>query len=111
MSIPVGQPIIDTMIGFPMRDPGKTYAFITRQTKDTESKRDLKMPAGYMFKEVPDHEDLAEDPVEVTLAQMDRHGIAVGLVGIRSEDGRRAVTGHPDRFAGCLSVDPNQVMD
>ncbi|MGI8335557.1 amidohydrolase family protein [Actinomadura scrupuli] len=111
MSIPVGQPIIDTMIGFPMRDPAKTYDFITRQTKDAESKHDLKMPAGYMFKDVPGDADLPADPVAVTLGQMDRHGIAVGLVGIRSEDGRRAVTGHPDRFAGCLSIDPNQVMD
>lgn len=111
MSIPEGQPIIDTMIGFPMRDKAKTYAHITRQTKDTESRRDLKMPAGYMFKDVPDHEDLADDPVAVTLAEMDRHGITVGLVGVRSEDGKRAVTGHPDRFAGTLSIDPNQGMD
>lgn len=111
MSIPEGQPIIDTMIGFPLRDKAGTYAHITRQTKDAESRRDLKMPAGYMFKDVPDHEDLPDDPVAVTLAEMDRHGITVGLVGVRSEDGRRAVTEHPDRFAGTLSVDPNKGMD
>ena len=111
MPIPEGQPIIDTMIGFPMADPSKTYEFITRQTKDVESKRDLRMPAGYMFTDVPSRGDAADDPVNVTLAEMDKHGITVGLAGVRSEDGKRAVTAHPDRFAGSLSVDPNQGMD
>ncbi|MFF5264832.1 amidohydrolase family protein [Actinomadura viridis] len=111
MTPPVDQPIIDTMIGFPIRDPDGTYGFITRQTKDAESRRDLRMPAGYMFKDVPDHGDTGIDPVALTLAEMDRHGIAVGLVGIKGEDGRRAVREHPGRFAGCLSVDPNQGMD
>ncbi|GAA3978939.1 amidohydrolase family protein [Actinomadura viridis] len=111
MTLPADQPIIDTMIGFPIRDPDGTYGFITRQTKDAGSRRDLRMPAGYMFKDVPDHEDSAIDPVALTLAEMDRHGVAVGLVGIKGEDGRRAVREHPDRFAGCLSVDPNQGMD
>ncbi|SEF57539.1 hypothetical protein SAMN04489712_101475 [Thermomonospora echinospora] len=111
MSVPEGQPIIDTMIGFPMRDPKRTYAHITRQTKDAESRQDLTMPAGYMFKDVPGHEDPPADPVAVTLAEMDRHGITVGLVGVGGEDGRRAVREHPDRFAGCLHVDPNKGMD
>ncbi|GAA0957945.1 amidohydrolase family protein [Actinocorallia libanotica] len=106
------QPIIDTMIGFPMRDPKATYGFITKQTKDDESGK-LKMPAGYLFKDVPDQADEREeiDPVAVTLGQMDAHGVAVGLVGVRSDDGKRAVVDHPDRFAGCLSVDPNKGMD
>ncbi|MEO5876985.1 MAG: amidohydrolase family protein [Streptosporangiaceae bacterium] len=112
MAMNAAQPIIDTMIGFPLRDPNATYDFITRQTKDEESRHELTMPAGYMFKDVPDHERIPDlDPVAVTLAEMDRHGITVGLVGVRSEEGGRAVAQHPDRFAGCLSVDPNQGMD
>ncbi|RAY16269.1 amidohydrolase [Actinomadura craniellae] len=112
MTMPVDVPVIDTMIGFPLRDPAKTYAYITRQTKDAESRGDLKMPAGYMFKDVPeDGSEPGRDPVEITLEQMDRHGIAVGLVGVRGEDGARAVATRPDRFVGTLSVDPNQGME
>src|SRR5688572_11727674 len=54
----VGMPsdigIIDTMIGFPHKDMKETYAFITRQTKDRESKEDFAFPAQYMFKNVPE---------------------------------------------------------
>ncbi|GAB2862055.1 amidohydrolase family protein [Actinocorallia aurea] len=113
MSVLDGQPIIDTMIGFPMRDPKATYAFITDKTKDAESSA-LKMPAGYLFKDAPgepEPEAVLPDPVAVTLAQMDAHGIAVGLVGVKGEDGRRAVQEFPDRFAGSLSIDPNKGVD
>ena len=45
MAMPTNVPIIDTMIGFPMRDVAQTYAFITRQTKDAESKNEFSFPA------------------------------------------------------------------
>ena len=39
------------------------------------------MPAAYMFKDVPEESmDRAMDPVAVTVGEMDRHGIEVGLV-------------------------------
>jgi uncharacterized protein len=41
------------------------------------------MPAAYMFHDVPDHElDAGADAVAVTLAEMDRFGIEVGLVSL-----------------------------
>ena len=34
----------------------ETYAFITQQTKDRESKEDFEFPVEYMFKDVPEKE-------------------------------------------------------
>ena len=38
MPMPTDIGIVDTMIGFPHKDMKDVYAFITRQTKDRESK-------------------------------------------------------------------------
>jgi len=104
--------IIDTMIGFPAADMREQYAFITRQTRDRESKEDFAFPAEYMFKDVPDKRiDRGLDPVGVTLREMDTWGIEKGLVGVHGEAGERAVRDHPDRFIPSISVDPNDGMD
>ncbi|GAB2659978.1 amidohydrolase family protein [Prescottella soli] len=104
-----GIPIIDTHIGF--REAGyDEYAFITRQTKDRESRDEFSMPAQYMFKGVP--EDLStDDPISVTLHEMDKHGIEIGMVSMAKESGQRAVRMFPDRFVPQGSaVDPNDIM-
>ncbi|MEU8138781.1 amidohydrolase family protein [Streptodolium elevatio] len=109
MGFPLGQPVFDTMIGFPQQGDDQ-YDFIRRQTKDRESRERMRFPAEYMFKHVP--RDLPDDePIAVTLAEMDRHGIEHGLVGLGTETARRAVALHPDRFVGCSSLDPNQGME
>ena len=68
MGMPDDVGIIDTMIGFPHQDMKEVYRFITRQTKDTESKEDFEFPVEYMFKDVPE-KDLPDsgDPIAVTL--------------------------------------------
>ncbi|MEM9202747.1 MAG: amidohydrolase family protein [Actinomycetota bacterium] len=53
--------------------------------------------AEYMFGDVPD--DTPPDPVDATLAAMDRHGVAVGLVSTSRPDALVAAARHPDRFA------------
>jgi hypothetical protein len=112
MPIPEGISIIDTMIGFPVADFGATYGFIRKQTKDADSKEGMRFPAEYMFKDVPEGHDGAGDPVESTLAQMDRFGVAKGVIGtVRDGVSDRALKEHPDRFVGRTSVDPNQGMD
>ena len=104
--------IIDTMIGFPLADLKKTYAFITRQTKDRESQEEFEFPAEYMFKDSPDKSiERGVDPVGVTLREMDLWGVEKGLVGVHGEDGARAVRQFPDRFVPSLSVDANEGMD
>ncbi len=113
MGMPTNVPIIDTMIGFPMRDVSKTYAFITNQVKDKESKEEFAFPAQYMFKDVPHEYHGTEDPVSVTLEQMDKYNIQYGMIGVGEKDGdsERALKLHPDRFIPSLGVDPNDGVD
>jgi uncharacterized protein len=113
MGMPTNVPIIDTMIGFPMRDVSKTYAFITNQVKDKESKEEFAFPAQYMFKDVPHEYHGTEDPVSVTLEQMDKYNIQYGMIGVGEKDGdsERALKAHPDRFIPSLGVDPNEGVD
>jgi uncharacterized protein len=107
--MPENGPIIDTMIGFPVADFADTYGFIRRQTKDTDSKTGMRFPAEYMFKDVP--KDLpTDDPISVTLHEMDKYGIEVGLIGVSDATSRLALKRHPDRFVPSGNIpDPNDV--
>jgi len=80
MGMPTGLPIVDTMIGFP-HEGFAQYDFIRKQTKDRNSKEEMEFPAEYMFKDVP--KDLpTDDPISVTLHEMDKYGIEIGLIGV-----------------------------
>jgi predicted TIM-barrel fold metal-dependent hydrolase len=103
--------IIDTMIGFPVRDFHETYGFITRQTKDRESREDFRFPVEYLFKGVPEGLREGDDPIGVTLGEMDRFGIERGMVGVGDETGQLAVKRHPDRFIPSTHCDPNTGME
>jgi hypothetical protein len=112
VSAPFDIGIIDTMIGFPAADMREQYAFITRQTKDRESREQFEFPAEYMFKDVPDKAIGPDaDPVAVTLREMDIWGIEKGLIGVHGEVGERAMREHPDRFVPSISVDANEGME
>jgi predicted TIM-barrel fold metal-dependent hydrolase len=106
--------IVDTMIGFPS-DPDAMYAVMRQQLlRDKDSKESLVMPAAYMFHDVPEHKNDADtDPLDVTLHEMDRFGVEVGLVSLSAapEVTERALRQHPDRFVASLTVDPNTGMD
>lgn len=108
MGFPAGCPVIDTMIAFPHEGFGQ-YDFIRRQTKDRSSREEMEFPVEYMFKQVP--KDLpTDDPVSVTLGEMDKYGIELGLIGVGDEVSRTALKRHPDRFIPSGSVsDPNDV--
>jgi uncharacterized protein len=114
MGIPSGLGIVDTMIGFPHADMAKVYAFITKQTKDRESKEDFEFPAEYMFKDVPDKAlSGSVDPLGVTLREMDLWGIEKGMIGVGLTDdiGARAIKSYPDRFIPSAEINPNAGMD
>ncbi len=97
------------MIGFPTPRPETKYHFMAPLLKDDAS-REMTFPAGYLFTDVPEPvEGDAADPVTTTVEAMDRHGIAVGLIALGSDAATRALSEHPDRFAACLEVDPNDV--
>jgi uncharacterized protein len=109
MTFPVDAPVIDTMIAFPQEGTAQ-YDFIRKQAKDTASREDMEFPAEYMFKEVP--KDLPiDDPISVTLREMDRFNIRRGLIGVEDEVSRLALKKHPDRFVASGNVDPNTGMD
>jgi uncharacterized protein len=108
MGMPDNIAIVDTMIGFPHHG-FEQYDFIRRQTKDLESREQMQFPVEYMFRNVP--KDLpTDDPVSVTLHEMDRFGIEIGLIGISDATSHKALNQHPDRFipSGHLD-DPNDV--
>jgi uncharacterized protein len=108
MGMPTGLPIVDTMIGFP-HEGFEQYDFIRKQTRDRNSKEEMQFPAEYMFKDVP--KDLpTEDPISVTLHEMDKYGIEIGLIGVSDATSRLALKRHPDRFAPSGDIpDPNDV--
>jgi uncharacterized protein len=114
MGMPSGIGIIDTMIGFPHGNMAETYAFITRQTKDVQSKDEFEFPVEYMFKDVPDKKLRREaDPISVTLREMDLWGVEMGMIGVGEQSplGASAMKAHPDRFIPSTSFDPNTGMD
>jgi len=100
--------VVDLMIGFPSADARKKYENLRELTKDAESER-MEFPAEYMFKDVPDQLGEEENPVDVTLSAMDKHGIEIGLVGLGNPATREALRRHPDRFFAGLEVDPNDI--
>ena len=80
--------VIDSAVGFPKTkaEMYETYAFIRKQVRDPQSlegEGDLKFPAGYMFKNVPEWKqgDL-DDPVTWMLMEMERQGLIHCIIGV-----------------------------
>ena len=117
MPMPTDIGVIDLMIGFPEADRRHNYDFLRANLRDHESLDEFEFPAQYMFKNVPKVEASA-DPVKGLLELMDKYGIERAMIGVatseespRVEDSQRALREHPDRFFGCVQVDPNRGMD
>ena len=113
MGMPRDIGAVDTMLGFPHPDMKELYRFITRQTKDAQSSEEFEFPVEYMFKDVPEKElKGAEDPIGVTLREMDLWGIEMGLIGVGdpSGSGAEALKRFPDRFIPSSHAEPNDGM-
>ena len=109
MPLPAGIGIVDTMIGFPAEDFAM-YDFIREQLKDGSATFDF--PVEYMFKQVPKElYGSTSDPISLTLNEMDKYEIEVGVIGVLGEVSRKALKNHPDRFVAQGSVDPNMGME
>ena len=100
--------VVDLMISFPSASAARHYDFLASQTRG-QTAETSEFPAGYMFKDVPNRLDEEQDPIAVTLAEMDRHGVALGLVPLGRKVVLRALAEHPDRFRASLEVDPNDI--
>lgn len=107
MAMPTDIGIVDCMIGFPAEDFAM-YDFIRAQLKD--GSQDFDFPVEYMFKQVPKEIYGSKDPISITLHEMDKHGVEIGLIGVGGDVSRKALQDHPDRFVGQGSVDPNKGM-
>ncbi len=105
--MPTGIGAVDLMIGFPSADAPRHYDYLRKTLRDAESAT-MEFPAEYMFKQVPNHLDEGQDPIEVTLEAMDRCGVDMGVVGM-GEVSIRALREHPDRFRATLEIDPNDI--
>ena len=107
---------VDTAVGFPKsrEDMYEFYGFIRKQTRDSASQEggELEFPAGYMFKDVPkwDAEGM-DDPVQILLAELDRHNIKQAIVTPYDGPAQRALREYPDRFFAGVNVDPNEGME
>ncbi len=112
MSYPKDIKIIDTMLGIPeAEDKSEWYEAFKPLLKDEESRAAFKMPAQYMFKDIPDTEN-ADDFVSWTVEQMDKFNIEHALVGWNENDtSRRAKQQYPDRFFFDLPCNPNNGME
>jgi uncharacterized protein len=107
---------VDTAVGFPKsrEEMYEFYGFIRKQTRDSASVEggELEFPAGYMFKDVPkwDAEGM-DDPVQILLAELDRHNIRQAIVTPYDGPAERALREYPDRFFAGINVDPNEGME
>jgi len=112
MPIPSGLKAIDLMMNIPDGDPSAWYEFIKPLLLDEESRKVFKMPAQYMFKDIPQIED-QKDYVEYAIAEMDRWGIEQAMLGISGPNSTNleACRAYPDRFFPSYGANPNNGME
>jgi len=107
MTMPTDIGAIDLMISFPKSNASKTYDYLRETTRgDDESTKEF--PAGYMFKDVPNKLDEGDDGVDVTIGEMDKWGVDMGLVGAGPLT-KQAQERYPGRFITSLEIDPNDI--
>ena len=45
--------IIDTLIGFPVKDERAAFSYLSQQIKDRASEEELRTPIEYLFNDIP----------------------------------------------------------
>jgi uncharacterized protein len=112
MGFPSDVKAIDLMLNIPGEDQSEWYEFMRPLFLDEDSRNFAKMPAEYMFRNIPDIAK-QDDYIAYTVAEMDRWGIERAMLGISetNEVALEAVRRFPDRFFPSLGVNPNNGMD
>lgn len=113
MPMPTDVPIIDLMLAVPNDDTSNFYDFIRPLLMDEQSRQMFKMPAQYMFKDLP-KVGKRDDYIAYTLEKMDEFNIEKAMLGVdegQYETQNEAVKKHPDRFFASYDCNPNKGMD
>jgi predicted TIM-barrel fold metal-dependent hydrolase len=112
MPVPKDIKIIDCMLGIPEgEDRSDWFASFRPLIKDAQSLESFKMPAQYMFKDIPES-GKSDDLVKWTVEQMDRFNIEQALIGWNDNaTSRRAKEKYGDRFFFDVPCDPNKGVD
>jgi uncharacterized protein len=105
--------VVDLMMGIPVSETNEEwYESFKPLLMDEESRRMFKMPAQYMFRDIPKLEK-REDYVRFLVEQMDRFNIEVALTGYfeGSENAQAARRHFPERFIFDYPANPNLGME
>jgi uncharacterized protein len=115
MAMPTDIEIVDLGIGFPytsVEQKMHSYDFFRANLKDAQSQKEMEFPVEYIFKGVPKDMYGSDDPLGVTLREMDRFGVEYGMINVGNDEvAEQALKNHPDRFIPSMGVDPNKGMD
>jgi len=113
MGYPKDIRIIDTMLGIPTHaDRSEWYASFRPLLNDQQSRDMFKMPAQYMFKDIPEASADVSDFVGWTVEQLDKHNIERAMVGFNEDDtSRQAAKDYPNRFFFDVPCNPNEGMN
>jgi len=112
MTIPENISVVDLCLNIPGDDDSHWYEFIKPMLMDAESREAFKMPAQYMFKNIPEavgHDDY----IAFTVEEMDKYNIRQAMLDVDENNAVsiEALRRYPDRFFASLAVDPNRGMD
>jgi len=112
MPIPSGLKAVDLMMNIPDGDPAGWYEFIKPLLLDEESRKVFKMPAQYLFKNIPEIDE-QDDYVAYALGEMDKWGIERAMLGISGPNSTNldACRNHPSRFFPSYGANPNNGME
>lgn len=112
MAMPKDIGVIDCMLGIPTQEARSDwYDWFRPILRDKQSLDAFKMPAQYMFKDVPDI-GASQDYIAWTVEQMDKFNIEKALVGFNEEPHTiEAKKRYPDRFFFDVPCNPNGGME
>ena len=113
MAMPENIGIIDLMLAVPNQETSNYYDFIKPLLMDEQSREMFKMPAQYMFKDIP-NTGKQDDYLAYTIDKMDEFGIEKAMVGVdegQYESQNEVVLKYPDRFFGSYDCNPNNGME
>ncbi len=112
MPIPSDLKAVDLMMNIPDGDPAGWYEFIKPLLLDEESRKVFKMPAQYLFKNIPEIDE-QDDYVAYALGEMDKWGIERAMLVISGPNSSNldACRNHPSRFFPSYGANPNNGMD